>query len=195
LRNPGDPAYCGTIHWRVPPAEHFHSLFTNDALQHSFTLQALMPLDRQECHANSILTGRWQIESEAGTLAREKPVWDLDEDSGAITGFRVAAAGAPMSQADEYPNSLFDDLVALVASDARNKAHAASVMLMPGIVQSLRMWHAWRARKLIRAVHSDASASSLVQSAYLKVQFRISIVPMKISAFTSHARRCRHKDF
>src|SRR5258705_3213511 len=62
---------------------------------------------------------------------------DLNQNSSAIAGFRVAAAGAAMRQANEDLDSLLDDFMTLVAADARNKAHPARVVLVCGIVQPL----------------------------------------------------------
>src|SRR5258706_13737477 len=137
LGNSSDPAYGSTVNWSVSPTQNFQSLFANDALQNSFTLKALMSLDRQECHADAVGARRGQLKPQLQALAREKLVWNLDQDPGAVAGFRVAAASAAVRKADQDLNALLDDVVALVAADARTKAHSARVVLVSGVVQPL----------------------------------------------------------
>ena len=105
-----------------------------------------MPLHREERHADAVLTRRGQLEPELRALAREKLVRDLNQDAGAIAGFRIAAAGSAVRQVDQYLNSLSNDFVAFMTADAGHKAHAARVMLMARIVQPLCLRKAVRAR-------------------------------------------------
>jgi hypothetical protein len=64
-------------------------------------------------------------------------VRDLDEKSGAVAGFRVAAARAAVGKVDQDLDPLHDDVMRLLAVDPGHKADAASIMLMPGMVESL----------------------------------------------------------
>src|SRR5690348_6507672 len=97
-----------------------------------------MFLDRQERRADSVCAGLRQSESELLALASEELMWNLDEDAGAITGFRIAPARATMRQIQKDLDSFRDDVVALFAIDAGYKPDAAGVVLMRGIVESLR---------------------------------------------------------
>jgi hypothetical protein len=65
-------------------------------------------------------------------------VRNLNQNASAIAGFRIAAAGAAMSQVDEDFNSLADNLVAFFAANAGYKANAARVMLVRRVVETLR---------------------------------------------------------
>ena len=62
---------------------------------------------------------------------------NLDEDSGTVSGFRVAAAGAAVCKVDQDLDAFADDVMALVSTDAGHKSHAAGVVLMVGVVQTL----------------------------------------------------------
>ena len=65
---------------------------------------------------------------------------DLNENAGAVAGFGIASAGAAMSQVDEDLNPLLDDLMAFFSANAGDKSHAAGVVLVRGIVETLRGW-------------------------------------------------------
>ena len=123
---------------RVAPAEDGEPFLADDALEDAFALQPLVRFDRQEGHADAVLAGRRQGEAELGALAREELVRDLDQHAGAVAGFRIAAAGAAMRQVDQDLNALDDDVVRFVAFDVGNEADAAGIVLMAGIVKSLR---------------------------------------------------------
>ena len=127
---------------RIPPAENTQPFFLDDALDDSLGLQALMLLDRQEHHADAVLARRRQRETERRRLAREKLVRDLNQHPGAVAGFRVAAACAPMRQVDEDLNPFFDDVVGFLALDVGHKAHAAGVMLVARVVKPLALGQA-----------------------------------------------------
>ena len=94
-------------------------------------------LDRQEHHADAVLAGRRQGESELGAFAAEELVRDLDQDARAVAGLRIAAAGAAMRQVDEDLNAFGDDVVRRLAVDVDDKADSAGVVLVARIVQSL----------------------------------------------------------
>ena len=54
--------------------------------------------------------GAGNSKSESCALARKKLVRNLNQNAGAIAGFRIAAAGAAVRQIDQYLNSLLDNL-------------------------------------------------------------------------------------
>ena len=54
------------------------------------------------------------VKPKLGAFAREKLVWDLDQDARAVAGFRIAAASAAMREVDEDLQALGDDVVRLV---------------------------------------------------------------------------------
>ena len=75
---------------------------------------------------------------------------NLNQDAGAIAGFRIAAAGAAVGQVDQDLDALADDVVGLLAIDAGDKADAAGVVLMLRIVKSLRS----RDHEYVGSLHS-----------------------------------------
>ena len=82
--------------------------------------------------------GRRQREAELGALAREELVRNLNQDAGAVAGFRIAAAGAAMRQVDQDLNALDDDVVRFLTLDVGNEADAAGIVLVARIVETLR---------------------------------------------------------
>ena len=62
---------------------------------------------------------------------------DLDQDSGAVARFRVASARAPMSQVDEDLQSLFNDVVRLLALNINDKPDATGIVFVAWIVETL----------------------------------------------------------
>ena len=57
--------------------------------------------------------------------------------SGAVTGQGVCTHGTPMGDVLEYLQSLADDVMAFVALDVGDEAHATCVMFVAGVVQTL----------------------------------------------------------
>ena len=153
------------------------AFFAHDALENAFALQALVLLHRQEDHADAVLAGCGQREAELRAFAREELVRDLDQDAGAVAGFRIAAAGAAMRQVDEDLNALLDDVVAFVAADVGDEADAAGIVLMRRIVKPLRR------RETVFRVETASSWTSSER-----------LVSFRGSSFRAHigwATRCR----
>jgi hypothetical protein len=91
----------------------------------------------QESHPDRVLARCWQSKAERFTLARKKLVRDLDQDSGPVAGFRIAAACAAMRQVDKDLNSLLDNFVTFFAANAGDKPNAAGIMLVRRVVETL----------------------------------------------------------
>ena len=102
-------------------------------------------------------------ETELVAFAGKELMWNLDEDAGAVAGFWIAAAGAAMRQVQQHLNSLADDVVTFMAANAGDKADAAGVVLVRGIVETLRGG---------QAIFSGLDASSWTSSGGLN-SFRI----------------------
>src|SRR5579872_2802853 len=96
-----------------------------------------MLLDRKKDHSHAVTSGTWQRESQILALASEELVWDLDEDSSAVTRLGIATARTPMREVHENLNSLLDNIVTLLAADARDKSYAASIVFMCRVIQTL----------------------------------------------------------
>ena len=106
----------------------------DDALDDALALQAALLLHGQERHAHAILAGGRQSEAQADALARKELVRDLDENAGAVAGFRIAAAGAAVGQVDEDFDALDDDVVRLPSFDMGDEPDSAGIMFVPGVV-------------------------------------------------------------
>src|SRR5438552_8284781 len=65
-------------------------------------------------------------------------MWNLDQQSRPVAGFRITTAGATMRQVNQYLNALLNDLVALLTANAGDKADAACVVLVRRIIKTLR---------------------------------------------------------
>src|SRR5262249_33650520 len=122
----------------VTPAQNAQAFLANNAFENAFTVQARCFLDRQEGHADGILTRLRQSDAQQPAFTRKEFVRNLYEHAGAVAGFRITAAGAAMGEVDKDLNSLLDDLMGLLAANAGDEAHAASIVLEARIVKTLR---------------------------------------------------------
>src|SRR5205807_10142609 len=112
-------------------------LFANNALEHSFTVQTRMLLDREKSYSDGVFSWHRQSKSKALAFAREKLVRNLDEHSGAVASFGIAAACATVREIDQDLNALLNDLVALFTVNAGDTAHAAGIILVRGMIKTL----------------------------------------------------------
>ena len=87
--------------------------------------------------------GAGRVKPSVAAFAREEFVRNLDQEAGAVAGFRIAAAGAAMRQVDEDLNALFDDVVGFLALDVGHEADSAGIVLMAGVVESLGLGQSW----------------------------------------------------
>jgi hypothetical protein len=96
-----------------------------------------MLLYRQESHSYRVFARSGQLKSKSRALAREKLMRNLNQDSGAVTGFRIAPTRSTVGEIDENLDSLLDDLMALLTANAGDKTHAASVVFVRWVVKTL----------------------------------------------------------
>ncbi len=78
-----------------------------------------------------------QSETQRTRIPARRTVRNLDQDAGAIAGFRIAAACAAMRQVNQDLHSLDDDVVGLHALDVDYKADTAGIMLVAGVIKTL----------------------------------------------------------
>src|SRR5260370_38730496 len=97
-------------------------------------------LDRQEHHADAVLSHGRQRESEISTLTREKLVGNLNQNTSAIAGLRVTAASATVRKVDQDLQSFEDDLVRLFARNVDHEADTTIAVLVSGAIHSLSDW-------------------------------------------------------
>jgi hypothetical protein len=138
LRCSRDPTDGVTIHWRIAPAENAESFFSNNSFEDSFAVQARMLLDRQKSYADCVFPRRRQSKSKSLAFAHKELVRNLDEHSGTVASLGIAAARTTMREIDQDLNALLNDLMALFAANARDKSHAAGIMLVRRIIKTLR---------------------------------------------------------
>ena len=113
--------------------------------------------------------GGRQRKAQCRRLACEEFVRDLNQQSGAVAGFRVAAAGAAMCQVDENLNAFFNNVVRLVAFDISHETDTTGIMLVARMVKTLRGRQAvWPLRDLgfsLVGVRTHLSHTSCSRSA------------------------------
>ena len=110
----------------------------HDPLHDALRTQPRVRFHRQEHHADAVLPGRRQREAQFGALAGEELVRNLDQHAGAVAGFRIAAARSAMRQIDQNLYALDDNIVRFLTFDVGDEADAAGIVLVAGIVKSLR---------------------------------------------------------
>jgi len=72
-----------------------------------------------------------------GHLLAVQRVGNLDQDAGAVAHELVGADGAPVVQVLQDLQALAHDGVALLALDVGHETHAAGVVFLAGVVQTL----------------------------------------------------------
>ena len=101
---------------------------------------------RQEDQADPVVTGGGKRDAEPAALAGQEGVGHLDGDARAVPGIDLASAGSAVQEVLEHGEGLAHDGVRLSPLDVDDEADAASVVLVSGIVQALRLWHTWSRR-------------------------------------------------
>ena len=108
---------------------------------------------RQEDHADAVLAIRRQFDALPGHLFAIELVRNLDQDAGTVTLQRVGANGAAVIQILQDQQTLLDDAMILLAFDMGDKTHAASVVLVGRVVQTLPLrysrFHHTRSLKIL----------------------------------------------
>ena len=94
--------------------------------------------DGKEDHADAVLAGGREREAELGAFAGEELVRDLNQDAGAVAGFRIAAACAAVRQVDEDLDALDDDVVRFLALDVGDETDTAGIVFIARVVETLR---------------------------------------------------------
>ncbi|OIQ64992.1 hypothetical protein GALL_534500 [mine drainage metagenome] len=92
---------------------------------------------RQEAHGHGVTAGGRQGFAMVACPIVQQCIRHLNQDSGAIANQRVSPDGAAMIQILEDFQALRDDIVRFSALDIHDEAHAARIVLVPGIVKAL----------------------------------------------------------
>ena len=93
-------------------------------------------------HGHAVRARLGQLHAQLAAFARKEDVRNLDQDARAVARLRIAARRAAMGQVDQNLEALADDVVALLAANAGDKPHAAGIVLIPWMIEPLRMRNA-----------------------------------------------------
>ena len=88
--------------------------------------------------ADAVLAGLGQVEAELGAFLREERVRDLRENAAAVAELGIGADRAAVIEVHENAQAHLHDLMRLAILHVRDEADAAGVMLLGGIVETLR---------------------------------------------------------
>jgi hypothetical protein len=93
-----------------------------------------MLLHWKERHADAVPSRLRQGKTQFLAFPRKKLVWDLDQNPGAVSGFRIAAARAAMRQVEQHLDTFTDNFVTFLSGDAGHKPDSTGVMLVRRVV-------------------------------------------------------------
>jgi len=92
---------------------------------------------RQEYQPGSVAPGRRKRETQVAAFAAEKGMRDLDQDTGAITGIFLAAAGPAMHKVPEDGERVGNDAMRTSALDVHDKTDATGIVFKSRVIQTL----------------------------------------------------------
>jgi len=105
----------------------------------------------QETHGHGILAGRRKVDLRILGPVAQKPIGNLNQNPGAVANQRVCAHGAPVIEIDQNLKAAGNHLMGFSALDIGHKPHAARIMLVARIVQTL----------LFRSAHSVPQSTKI----------------------------------
>ena len=136
----------------IAPTEHGQALLLRNALEDALALQSAVFFHRQKAHGHAIGAEFRQADSQFAALTHKKGVGNLNQDSGPVAGFRIATRCASVRKVDQDLKALADNLVGLFAANAGDQSHTAGIMLIPWMIETLRLRSAER---IIRCIHGN----------------------------------------
>ena len=131
LRRPADHRVVGGDR---APAEQRLPLAAHHLLEDLLAAAALAGVGGEEDHPGAVAPRAGKLDPEPVALPRQKAVRELEQDSRAVAGVLLTAAGAPVPQAHQDLEAASHDLVGLAALHVGDEADAAGVVLESGIV-------------------------------------------------------------
>ena len=111
-----------------------------------------MLFHRQEHNGHAVIAGLWEADPKFAAFPCEEDVGYLNQNARTITRLRVATRGPAMSQVNKHFETLANDLVALLSTDARHHAHTAGIMFISWVIEALS---GWRVTTKLRCMHGD----------------------------------------
>jgi len=139
LRSAGLAADGITVDRCVAPAQDFEAFSGGNPLKNAFALEAAVLVHREEDHCHAVLAGAGKLNAKFAAFAGEENVRNLDENAGAIARLGIATRRSAMSEVNENLEPFADDVVAFFAADAGHKAHAARIVLILRVIETLRI--------------------------------------------------------
>ena len=94
---------------------------------------------RQKKLADRVFAGLRQGDAQFFGLLREKFVRNLDKNAAAVAKLRIGADGASVIQIEQDSQAHLDDVVAGRVVQIGDEADAAGIVLLGGIVKTLRL--------------------------------------------------------
>ncbi len=134
---PGGLAQGAVVHGHVAPAQQRLALVRDRPLDLAHAGRARGGLARQEDHPDPVGAGLGQLHLLPGHLLPEERVRDLHQQPRPVAVQGIGPGRPAMAQVVEDREPLLDDVVGLPALDVRDEAHAARVVLVAGVVESL----------------------------------------------------------
>ncbi len=124
----------------VTPTKYCQAFVLDDLFHNGFALQPLVRFNGEEYHTHAVFAGGGKRKAQAGAFSLKKGMRDLDQHAGAVARLGVATAGATVRQIDQDFDPLHNDVVRFFARDVGYKSNPTGIVLMAGIVKSLRLW-------------------------------------------------------
>ncbi len=128
-------------HRHLAPAEQHLALDADEVLELVDRDDPRPRILRQETHGDAVLAGRRQVDFSLSRPGAIQRVGDLDKTAGPVADQGVSAHRPAVVQVQQDLQALLNDGMTFLAFDVGDKAHTASVMLVPRIVQTLCRRH------------------------------------------------------
>ena len=125
------------VHRHIAPAQQHLPLSRHRALHLLLAGQARRVFFGQKQHTHAVLAQRRQGHTTRGELLAVQRIWQLNQQTRAVTHQLVGTHRASVVQVLQNFQRLRHDGVALLPLDVRHKTHTASVVLMGRVVQTV----------------------------------------------------------
>ena len=116
-------------HGHVAPAEHHLAFLFDHAFELLLAGLAGGGLPRQKDHADAIVAGRREFDTERCHFLTIKRIRNLNQNARTVTAQGIGTDGAAMIKIVKDEQSIFNDLVRYMSLDIGHKADTAGVVL------------------------------------------------------------------